>query len=79
MMSVEQINNSLKFVTYNGAKTLCVKDYGFKVGNSANFVVLNEDNAFDAVRNTASTILSVRNGNIIMQKEPEKVLTTYKF
>ena len=41
--------------------------------------MLNEDNAFDAVRNTASTILSVRNGNIIMQKEPEKVLTTYKF
>ena len=79
MMSVDQIYNSLKFVTYNGAKTLCVKDYGFKVGNSANFVVLNEDNAFDAVRNTASTILSVRNGNIIMQKEPEKVLTTYKF
>lgn len=79
MMSVEQISNSLRFVTTNGAKTMCVGDYGFKEGNSANFVVLDADNVFDAVRNTASTILSVRNGEVIMRKQPEKVLTEYGF
>ena len=79
MMSVEQISNSLRFVTTNGAKTMCVSDYGFKEGNSANFVVLDADNVFDAVRNTASTILSVRNGEVIMRKQPEKVLTEYGF
>lgn len=56
-----------------------IKDYGIKEGNSANFVVLDEKNVFDAVRNTASTILSVRNGKVIMEKQPEKMLTTYNF
>ena len=79
MMSVDEIKNSLKFVTENGAKTMCIKDYGIKEGNSANFVVLDEKNVFDAVRNTASTILSVRNGKVIMEKQPEKILTTYNF
>lgn len=46
---------------------MCIKDYGIKEGNSANFVVLDEKNVFDAVRNTASTILSVRNGKVIME------------
>ncbi|MGN0915508.1 MAG: cytosine deaminase [Succinivibrio sp.] len=79
MMSVENINDSLKFVTSNGAKTMCIEDYGFKAGNSANFVVLNDTNVFDAVRNTSSTILSVRNGKTIMEKQVEKVITEYGF
>ncbi|MGN0901758.1 MAG: amidohydrolase family protein, partial [Succinivibrio sp.] len=79
MMSVENINDSLKFVTSNGAKTMCIEDYGFKAGNSANFVVLNDTNVFDAVRNTSSTILSVRNGKTIMEKQVEKVITQYGF
>lgn len=79
MMSVAQINDSLKFVTYNGAKTMCIEDYGFKEGNSANFVVLNADNVYDAVRNTADALLSVRYGKVIMQKQPEKLLTEFNF
>ncbi len=79
MMSVDEIKDSLKFVTSNGAKTMCVQDYGIKDGNTANFVVLDEDNVFDAVRNTASTILSVRQGKVIMEKAPETVLTKYDF
>lgn len=79
MMSIEEISDSLKFVTDNGAKTMCIKDYGIKEGNSANFVVLDETNVFDAVRNSASTILSVRHGKVIMEKQPEMVLTQYDF
>lgn len=79
MMSVAQINDSLKFVTENGAKTMCIEDYGFKVGNSASFVVLDEDNVFDAVRNTADALLSVRNGKVIMEKQPAKLLTDFGF
>lgn len=79
MMSVDEIKNSLKFVTENGARTMCIKDYGIKEGNSVSFVVLDEKNVFDAVRNTASVILSVRNGRVIMEKQPEKVLTDYRF
>ncbi|MGN1280848.1 MAG: cytosine deaminase [Succinivibrio sp.] len=79
MMSVEQINDSIKFVTTNGAKTMCIADYGLETGKSANFVVLEDDNIFDAVRNTSSTLLSVRAGRIIMEKQPEKVITEYGF
>ncbi len=79
MMSIPQIQDSLKFVTDNGAKTMCVEDYGFKVGNSADFVVLNDDNVIDAVRNSSETVLSVRHGVEIMRKEPSVVLTKYDF
>lgn len=79
MMSIEQIEDSLKFVTSNGAKTMCIEDYGLKVGNPASFVVLNADNVIDAVRNTAEVILSVRNGQEIMRKEVAHILTTYDF
>ncbi len=79
MMSIPQIQDSLKFVTDNGAKTMRVEDYGFKVGNSADFVVLNDDNVIDAVRNSSETVLSVRHGVEIMRKEPSVVLTKYDF
>lgn len=79
MMAPEQIRDSLKFITSNGAKTLCLDDYGFKEGNPANFVVLDADNVFDAVRNTASTILSVKNGKVIMEKEREKIISSFNF
>ena len=79
MMSIPQIQDSLKFVTDNGAKTMCIEDYGFKVGNSADFVVLNDDNVIDAVRNSSETVLSVRHGVEIMRKEPSVVLTKYDF
>ena len=79
MMSMEQIEDSIKFVTVNGAKTMCIDDYGFKVGNPASFVVLDADNVIDAVRNTADVILSVRKGREIMRKAPARVLTSYDF
>ena len=79
MMSIPEIEDSLKFVTDNGARTMCIQDYGFTCGNSANFVVLDADNTVDAVRNTSETVLSVREGREIMRKEPAKVLTSYSF
>lgn len=75
MMTIPQIESSLKFVTTNAAKTMRIEDYGLEAGRSANFVVLDEDNVVDAVRNTAHVILSVRKGREIMRKQPEKLLT----
>ena len=80
MMSVDEIKNSLKFVTENGAKTMYIKDYGIKEGNSANFVVLDEKNVFDAVRNTASTILSEETVRLLWKNNLKKCLqpTTFR-
>jgi cytosine deaminase len=75
MMTIPQIESSLKFVTTNGAKAMRVEDYGLKPGNSANFVVLDENSVLEAVRNEARVVLSVRKGRVIMRKQVEKLLT----
>lgn len=75
MMSVEQIESSLKFITTNGAKTMRVDDYGLEKGKSANFVVLSDNNVIDAVRNTSHVLLSVRQGRVIMRKKREELTT----
>ena len=39
-------------ITVNSARTMCLEDYGIEEGNSADFVVLDADTPFDAVRLT---------------------------
>lgn len=75
LMSNEQINNALDYITINGAKTLNIyDDYVMKVGNKASFIVLNSNSEYEAIRERAGVILSVRNGEVIMEKQPEKVV-----
>lgn len=75
LMSTEQINNSLDYITVNGARTLNLGNgYSMKEGNKALFVVIDAHNEFEAVRERAGVVLSVREGEILMKKEPEKVV-----
>lgn len=74
MMSIPQIRKGLDLISINGAKTLCLGDeYYMKEGNPASFIVINAENEFEAIRNRASVLLSIKNGEILMKKEPEKV------
>lgn len=74
MMSFEEINNSLDLITTNGARTLNIHEgYGIKVGNKANFIVLNANSEFEAIRERVSVLYSVRNGDILFEREPEKI------
>lgn len=76
MMSIPQIQKGLDLISINGAKTLCLgEEYYMKEGNPASFIVINAENEFEAIRNRASVLLSVKNGNILMQKESEKVIS----
>lgn len=76
MMQIPQIQNGLDLISVNGAKTLQLGDeYLIKEGNPASFIVIDAPNAFEAIRNNACVFLSVKNGRILMQKEPEKVIT----
>lgn len=75
LMSIEQINNSLDYITVNGAKTLNLGDgYSMKEGNKASFIVINAPNEFEAVRERAGVVLSVREGETLMKKIPEKIV-----
>ncbi|WP_455715218.1 cytosine deaminase [Anaerosporobacter sp.] len=75
MMTPEQINNGLDYITINGAKTLSITEgYELKKGNRASFIVLDAPSESEAIRERASVVLSVRNGKVLMKKEPEKIL-----
>lgn len=75
MMSVEQIQNGLDFITINGAKTLSIEDgYDLKKGNKASFIVLDAPDELSAIRERAHVLLSVRNGKEIIVKKPEEIV-----
>ena len=76
MMSMEEIDNALDFITINGARTLNILDsYGIKEGNPANFIVLNAKTGFEAVCNRVSVACSVRKGEFLFEREPEVIKT----
>ncbi len=70
-MSFDQLDRCLDFITINGAKTLNVEDqYGIEEGKPANFLVLNAETPFEAVRQRADVLASIRNGEYLF-KRPE--------
>lgn len=68
-MSYEELERVLDFITYNGAKALQVEDqYGLEPGKPANFLVLDAPSAFEAVRQRADVLASIRNGEYLFKK-----------
>ena len=56
-------------ITFNGAKTLNIEDqYGIEAGKPANFLVLDATTPFEAVRQRADVLASIRNGNYLFKK-----------
>lgn len=72
MMGYEEIQKSLDMISSNSAKTLCLDDYGIKIGNSANFIILSEKDDFNTIRLQAKVLYSVRNGKIIAKTSQPK-------
>ena len=74
MMGFEDLERSLDLVTDNSARTLNLGDrYGIAVGRPANLVLLNAENDYEAVRQQAKARLSIRGGEVLMRREPERV------
>ena len=71
LTSPQYMSKALDLISKNGAKTLCLGDsYYIKEGNKANFIVIDAIDDFDALRNRAGVIMSVRNGKILFEKKP---------
>ena len=67
-MSFDELDRCLDLITYNGAKTLNVEDqYGIDEGKPASFLVLNADTPFEAVRQRADVLASIRNGEYLFK------------
>ena len=71
MMGREDILNSYRFVTTNGARVLHLgEEYGLEVGRPASFVVLDAADWYEALSNNAPVTLSVRRGQPIARTRP---------
>lgn len=69
LTSPEYMNRALDLITVNGAKTLNLgEEYLLKEGNAANFIVLDAENDFDALRNRVPVLASIRNGKYLFKR-----------
>lgn len=70
---IDEINKALDLITYSGANILRVNEqYGIEEGKPANFIVIDAQDAYEAVRERAEVITSVRNGEYIFKRAPRK-------
>ena len=78
MLGYQEIIDSYKFVTVNGAKTLHLGEaYGIKEGNDASFVIMDTSDYYDALNNNAPVLASYRKGKLIASTKPKE--TTVNF
>lgn len=75
LMGYDDLLNSYRFITHNGARTLNLKDYGIKIGNTANFVIYDSKNFYDVLTHHQTIRYSIRNGIIIFERTPSKLIT----
>lgn len=77
MMGYDDINESLKFISKNSAKTLNIEEeYGIEIGKPGNLILLNADSGYDAVRRRAEVLFSIRKGKVISKTIPSKTVLT---
>lgn len=77
LMGYEQIVDSIDMITVNSAKTLQIEDcYGIEEGKPANFIVLEAENEYEAIRKQANVRYSFRNGEIIAETKPRETTIT---
>ena len=71
LMGYQQLQNSLNFITYNGAKTLHISaDYGIEVGKSANCILLDGTNFYDVLNEHRSVLFNIRHGKVLVETKP---------
>ena len=67
----QEILNSYRLITNNAARTLNLGDtYGIKVGNPADFIVLNQTDFYQALNKQSEVLLSYREGRLIASTKP---------
>ncbi|MDO6562414.1 cytosine deaminase [Amphritea sp. 1_MG-2023] len=76
MMGYADFSSALDFISDNSAKTLNVEHrYGIELGKPGHFILLDGEDDYAVIRQQGEVLLSVRYGEIIMQREKAKRLT----
>ena len=69
LMKEEDFDKNLDLVTINGARAMNIEDtYGLDRGKPANFIVLDAPSPYEAIRNRAECLASVRAGEFLFKK-----------
>ena len=70
---IDEINKAFDLITYNGANIMRVNnEYGIEAGKPANFIVLDAKDPYEAIRERAEVLASIRNGEYLFKREPRK-------
>ncbi|MCV2402635.1 cytosine deaminase [Marinomonas sp. C2222] len=75
MMGYKDYASALDMITDNSAKALCLNNYGIKVGHPANFILLEGFDDYSVLRKQGEVLLSVRRGEIIVERKPAQVIS----
>ncbi|MBY4675486.1 cytosine deaminase [Marinobacterium arenosum] len=75
MMGYNDFCHALDFITDNSARTLSINQYGIAVGHPANCILLEGEDDYSVLRKQGEVLLSIRHGEVIMQRQPAKVTT----
>ena len=76
MMGYKDFSQALSLVTDNSARTLNIEErYGIEIGKPASFNLLDGEDDYSVLRNQGDVLLSVRHGEVIMQREPARIVT----
>jgi cytosine/creatinine deaminase len=67
MTGLKEIDACFDMITRNGACSLNLADYGLKVGNPANVVVLPVKTAFEAIRYQVTPLMVISQGKVIAE------------
>jgi cytosine deaminase len=72
----EDIFGSLRLITYNAAKTMNVQNYGVKIGEKAELVVLNAKSEYEAIRAALPPALVIKGENVCQNIFESKINDT---
>ncbi|WP_435234620.1 cytosine deaminase [Psychromonas sp. PT13] len=76
MMGYNELENGLDLITNNGARTLQIEEqYGIEIGKPANFIILEGGNDLEVIQKQGEVLLSVKEGNVLLERKPAEILT----
>ncbi|AHY41555.1 cytosine deaminase [Stutzerimonas decontaminans] len=74
MLGYEDLQRCLDLITDNSARTLNLGErYGLEVGRPANLLVLSAPDDYEMLRTQGHSLLSVRNGEVLMRRTPAQI------
>jgi len=73
MTGIDEMNACYDMITWNGAKTLNIADqYGVEIGKSANLIVLDASDRYDALRRRPVVNYVISRGKLLCRTEPPR-------